>query len=67
MCIFVQSVKLRSWYMKVVFENQTWSLKSPIKLVAIFCMNPDINVAGASLVVPCAFLYNSEEIGVSVT
>ena len=51
MCIFVQSVKLHSWYMNVVFENRTWSLKSP-KLVAIFCMNPDINLAVASLVVP---------------
>ena len=38
MCIFVQSVKLYS--QQVVLENVMWFLKSPCKMVAIFCMNP---------------------------
>ena len=38
MCIYVPSVELHSW--EVVLENSIWSLKSPVKMVAIFCMNP---------------------------
>ena len=34
------SVKLHSW--QVVLENSIWSLKSPGKMVVIFCTNPDI-------------------------
>ena len=39
-CIFVQSVKLYSQL--VVLENLMWPLKSPSKIIAIFCMKPVI-------------------------
>ena len=40
MCIFVQSLKLYS--QEVVLESVMWSLKNPLKMVAIFCVNPVI-------------------------
>ena len=40
MCIFVQSVKLHKWY--VVLEKS-------VKMVAIFCMNPELHKLGLQL------------------